>query len=202
MRRMALRHPHDPHLGNELDAVHARDRLAHMGDEALEVGGARLSVVDDEVGVLLGYSDAGRVRVTPPRSMVVTASTCRQVSPPKAPAFIASAPPSVPGMPAKNSAGPSPHLMHCRAMRAQATPASARTVLSPVRSRRSSAPCVLTTTPFKPPSRTRRLLPSPIQWMGTAGGSERRNSASSTRSPGLKKTSAGPPTCQEVCRLK
>src|SRR5207253_84642 len=104
--------------------------------------------------------------------MVVTASTCPQVSPPKAPAFIASAPPSVPGMPAKNSAGPSPHLMHCRAMRAQATPASARTVLSPVRARRSSAPCVLTTTPFKPPSRTRRLLPSPIQWMGTAGGGE------------------------------
>src|SRR5204863_31437 len=58
MRRMALRHSHDPHLGNELDAVHARDRLAHMGDEALEVGGARLSVVDDEVGVLLGYRGA------------------------------------------------------------------------------------------------------------------------------------------------
>src|SRR5437660_8226023 len=58
MRRMALRHSHDPHLGSELDAVHARDRLAHMGDEALEVGGARLSVVDDEVGVLLGYRGA------------------------------------------------------------------------------------------------------------------------------------------------
>src|SRR5204863_448045 len=58
MRRMALRHSHDPHLGSKLDAVHARDRLAHMGDEALEVGGARLSVVDDEVGVLLGYRGA------------------------------------------------------------------------------------------------------------------------------------------------
>src|SRR5213082_3487548 len=58
MRRMALRHSHDPHLGSELDAVHACDRLAHMGDEALEVGGARLSVVDDEVGVLLGYRGA------------------------------------------------------------------------------------------------------------------------------------------------
>src|SRR5213082_488307 len=58
MRRMALRHSHDPHLGSERDAVHARDRLAHMGDEALEVGGARLPVVDDEVGVLLGYRGA------------------------------------------------------------------------------------------------------------------------------------------------
>src|SRR5205807_4848828 len=58
MRRMALRHSHDPHLGSERDPVHARDRLAHMGDEALEVGGARLSVVDDEVGVLLGYRGA------------------------------------------------------------------------------------------------------------------------------------------------
>src|SRR2546429_1181748 len=55
---MALRHSHDPHLGSELDAVHARARLAQMGDEALEVGGARLSVVDDEVGVLLGYRGA------------------------------------------------------------------------------------------------------------------------------------------------
>ena len=35
-----------------------------------------------------------------------TLSTCVHVSPPNAPAFIASAPPTVPGMPAKNAAGP------------------------------------------------------------------------------------------------
>src|SRR5947209_9569741 len=34
-----------------------------------------------------------------------------------------------------------PYTTLFRSMRAQATPASARTVLSPVRSRRSSAPC-------------------------------------------------------------
>ena len=52
-------------------------------------------------------------------------ATCRQVSPPNAPAFIASAPPSVPGMPAKNSAGPRPHLMHCLASFAHAHAAAA-----------------------------------------------------------------------------
>src|SRR4029077_19013197 len=37
------------------DAIHARDGLAHVPDEALEVLRARLSVIDDEVGVLLRY---------------------------------------------------------------------------------------------------------------------------------------------------
>ncbi len=56
--------------------------------------------------------------------MTSTARTRFQVSPPKAPAFIASAPPTVPGMPAKNSAWPRPQLAHWRATRAQGTPAS------------------------------------------------------------------------------
>jgi hypothetical protein len=64
---------------------------------------------------------------------VSTSITCFQVSPPQAPAFMASAPPSVPGMPARNSAWPSPHLTHWRAMRAQGTPASAYRRLQPLR---------------------------------------------------------------------
>ena len=63
----------------------------------------------------------------PRRSSTSTSITWRQVSPPQAPAFIASAPPSVPGMPAKNSAGPRPHFTHCRAI--------ARRILRPRRVR-------------------------------------------------------------------
>ncbi len=133
--------------------------------------------------------------------MVCTSCTCGQVSPPNAPAFIASAPPKVPGMPAKNCAGPKPHLTHWRAIRAQVTPASARTRVSLRRASSSSVPWVLITTPCRPPSRTSTLLPSPIQCTGTSAGKLRKNAARSLRSRGLKNTSAGPPTCQEVCRL-
>ena len=63
--------------------------------------------------------------LTPRRSITSTSITWRQVSPSHAPAFIASAPPNVPGMPAKNSAGPRPHFTHCRASRAHGTPACA-----------------------------------------------------------------------------
>ena len=67
-------------------------------------------------------------RISPPRSIVVTLSTCVHVSPPKAPAFIASAPPTVPGIPAKNAAGPSCQRTQRFASSMQARPALARTI--------------------------------------------------------------------------
>ena len=84
------------------------------------------------------------------------------------PAFIASAPPTVPGMPAKNSDGPRPQRMHCRASCVHGTPAPARTptcrsdrssFAEERRSRRSRRRGM-------PPSRTSRLLPRPNQKTG------------------------------------
>ncbi len=102
-------------------------------------------------------------------------------------------------MPAKKSAGPRPHLTHWRARRAQGTPAPARMRVALERSRSPSAPWVDTTAPRTPPSRTSRLLPRPIHRSGISGGSWRMNDARSMTLRGMKKRSAGPPTCQEVC---
>ena len=77
---------------------------------------------------------AARSRISPLRSIVVTLSTCVHVSPPNAPAFIASAPPTVPGMPAKNAAGPSCQRTQRFASSMQASPALARTRVSSSRS--------------------------------------------------------------------
>src|SRR5215472_15533140 len=52
---MASRHSHDAHLGVQRHAVDALDGRAHMLDEALQVGGTRTAVVDDEVRVLLRH---------------------------------------------------------------------------------------------------------------------------------------------------
>ena len=81
--------------------------------------------------------------------------------------------PACPGMPARNSAGARPHLMHWRASRAQGTPASQVSVVSLTRSRRVRPLCVSMTTPRMPPSRTSRLLPSPSQNSGVPSGSVR-----------------------------
>src|SRR6267154_5278329 len=134
--------------------------------------------------------------------MVSTSTTCGQVSPPNAPAFIANAPPKVPGIPAKNSAGPRFHLEHCLASLAQGTPASHHTSLSLKRCKSLNAPCVSITAARKPPSRTNTLLPSPNQNTGIVLSSVFKNSARSGLLAGLKNTSAGPPTRHEVCLAK
>ena len=145
------------------------------------------------------YSRASRRRSRPRASHTSTARTRGQVSPPNAPAFIVSAPPSVPGMPAKNSAGPSCRPMARRAMRAHGTPASAYRVVASISSS-SSRPVVSMTTPRMPPSRTSRLEPRPSQNSGVPVGSASRNASRSVRSVGVKNTSAGPPTCHDVWR--
>src|SRR5215470_3288318 len=56
-----LGHSHDAHFRVQRHAVDARDRVTYMSDEVLEVRGARLAVIDDEVRVLLrhrGVADA------------------------------------------------------------------------------------------------------------------------------------------------
>src|SRR6516165_6228795 len=56
-----LGHSHDAHFRAQRHAVDARDRVTHVSDEVLEVRGARLAVIDDEVRVFLrhrGIADA------------------------------------------------------------------------------------------------------------------------------------------------
>src|SRR5215470_4653029 len=53
-----LGHSHDAHFGMQRHAVHARDRVAHVSDEVLEVRRARLAVIDDEIRVLLRHRGA------------------------------------------------------------------------------------------------------------------------------------------------
>src|SRR5882757_4764808 len=101
-------------------------------------------------------------------------------------------------MPAKNSAGPRPHFTHCRASRAQGTPACAWIRVALTRSSVPNVPFMEITAPRTPPSRTRRLLPSPIHSVGAAAGSCLKNDDKSVTSRGVKKTSAGPPACHEV----
>ena len=64
----------------------------------------------------------------------------------------------------------------------------------------SSAECIRTTVPRKPPSRTSRLLPRPTKSIGSPAGSVRRNAPGRRRSAGTKKRSARPPARQLTCR--
>ena len=95
-------------------------------------------------------------------------TTCAQVSPPKAPAFIASAPPTCRGCRRRTprDRGPSARTGASRARTAR-PPRSARALARERSSSRGNAPWVQMTTPRMPPSRTSRLLPRPSQSSGT-----------------------------------
>src|SRR5690348_7209625 len=56
------------------DAVHTCDRVAHVADEALEVCGARLAMVDDEVRVLLGHRGIADAKALEARRLDETCS--------------------------------------------------------------------------------------------------------------------------------
>ena len=136
--------------------------------------------------------------------MVSTDPTSSQVSPPKAPAFMQSAPPRVPGIPARNSAPVRPSCAANLAMRAHEAPAwatmarsaMARSVMKGQAFKRA----VLITVPLSPPSRTRRLLPSPTHKSGSSLGVPRRKHWRSSASAGTKKRRARPPARHEVWR--
>ena len=141
-------------------------------------------------------------RTSPRRSMVRTRATCGQVSPPQAPAFMARAPPMVPGMPARNSIPTRPRRAAKRATLAQEAPAWARMPSSPTAARSCRQPWVSITVPGKPSSATSRLLPRPSQSSGSSGSRRRRNSARSAASAGRYRRRAGPPTRQLVWRAR
>ena len=135
------------------DALRFVEQRAHLGFVARRACCSKREPRAEEPLVRRGRHDVAiarpgtrspaRVLLVPCRSMVSTSMTWRQVSPPNAPAFIASAPPNVPGMPAKNSAGPRPHLMHClRDARAGDARFAEHARSGCARSSRSSVPCV------------------------------------------------------------
>ena len=105
-------------------------------------------------------------RSVPSRAMAEASTRTSLVSPPLAPAFIRSAPPMVPGMPNRNSSPPRSAAAAASATRlsSAAVPActrspSTRTSPKPRGDRRI-------TTPGKPPSRTIRFEPTPMQQTG------------------------------------
>ncbi len=50
--------PHDTYFGVQLDAVNLGDGALQVQDQGLDVGGAGLAVIDDEIGMLLGHRGA------------------------------------------------------------------------------------------------------------------------------------------------
>ena len=129
--------------------------------------------------------------------MLVTNS---QVSPPKQPAFIVSAPPIEPGIPEKNAAGPKLFFVANIANSKQETPASTLQVDSSIKFRRLNDFLVDITAPLIPPSLTKTFVPFPSQVIPPS--LDPKKSESSLRVSGEKKISAGPPTFQDVCLAK
>src|SRR5215469_8381316 len=64
-----LGHSHDAHFRVQRHAVDARDRVTHVSDEVLEVRGARLAVIDDEVRVLLRHRGIADAKALEPRGL-------------------------------------------------------------------------------------------------------------------------------------
>ena len=115
------------------------------------------------------------------------------ISRPYAPAFMRSAPPTVPGMPLRNSRPETPAPRPSRATDTSIAAAPARIRVPPHRIAAKGRPRRIVT-PGIPPSRTSRFEPTPITVTAMSAGSARRNSARSSRSAGSNRISAGPPT--------
>ena len=122
--------------------------------------------------------------------------------PSSVPAFIATAPPMVAGMPTRHSSPPRFSAAASRMRADRLTPAPA-TASSPWNSARPRQPSSFSTTPRMPRSRTRRLLPPPTTSTGrpslSAKASARRMSSTSC---GTMKKSAGPPMRKDVWKLR
>jgi len=121
------------------------------------------------------------------------------VSDPNAPAFMAKAPPKVPGIPIKNSAPVNSLLTLYLASCAHEVPAPALSSVDESILILSSIFFVAITVPLIPPSLTNRLLPRPIQVIGSSAFSWARNRFKSLKSYGIYKVSAVPPTRHDVC---
>src|SRR5205085_149543 len=133
-----------------------------------------------------------------------TVSTMPATSPPYAPAFMKSAPPTVPGMPSAYSRPANPRATASRASRPSWTAAPARTEAPPSRgshsTRRNSRPS-FTTSPRMPPSPMRMFEPPPSRTIRvSASAARRRTWPSSSSVSGIVRTSAGPPMRNDVWR--
>ena len=142
-------------------AARRRPRRAAPRQSRSSLGQGRVPVAEAQLGC------ASSCRV-PAGSSAMTRSTTAAVSPPKAPAFMRTAPPMVPGMPMKNSSPASPARCAVIAIIRSVAPAPT-TRRSPSTSTSASGPASFTTTPSSPPSRTRMLEATPIGVTGTRG---------------------------------
>src|SRR5690606_26894489 len=107
------------------------------------------------------------------------------------------APPIQPGIPLRNSAPSSPASAAKRATWPSNAPAPTMSLSPSLFILAKWRPSRITT-PRTPPSLTSRLEPTPITCTGISRGRFFRNSARSASSSGLKRTSAGPPTWNQV----
>ena len=149
------------------------------------------------------YSLAARVCSRPCRSMVshfdARAATSRRRTRRRS---SRARRPSCRGCPRRTRPGPRPHLMHCLAMRAHGTPAShvdvgfAQALETIERAVRGDHHAVDTAVAHEQVAAEADPVDRHVRRAAS-----RRNAPSSLRSRGLKNTSAGPPTCHDVCRL-
>ncbi len=111
-----------------------------------------------------------------------------------APAFITTAPPTVPGMPPANSSPARPRRAHWAARPGREAPASTWTVAS-WKTTRPRGRAMRITRPRTPSSATSRLVPAPMMVRGTPASAAAAKSRwrRSTES-GETRRSAGPPT--------
>jgi UDP-N-acetylenolpyruvoylglucosamine reductase len=140
-------------------------------------------------------------RSSPPDSLSTsTDCTIRPISRSRVPAFMTSAPPTVPGTPTSGSAPPSPRSAHCLMSVGRYTPAFARMDEEP-NSTCSKTPFSRTTKPSRPRSPTRRLEPPPRKKTGRSfARAKRRRPDNCSSEAGSAYHSAGPPMPQVVCR--
>src|SRR5437764_2008664 len=130
-----------------------------------------------------------------------TALTKSPMLPSAVPAFIASAPPTVAGMPTSASMPPRLSAAASRMSEDRLTPAPA-TASSPWNSARPRQPSSLSTTPRTPRSRTSRLLPPPRTATGNCSRSAKSKAwRMSSTSCGTTKMSAKPPMRNDVWKL-
>src|SRR5437867_7908133 len=144
-------------------------------------------------------SSADSSRISPNGVTIRTCCTTSFISPKRVPAFMTTAPASVPGMPAANS---SPASLRWRAcLRSRGIPTPPCPYKSPPACP-STRPNLVsrTTIPRMPPSRTKRLVP-PMTKTGTfALRACTMRSRSASSSSGSINASAGPPIRKDVYR--
>src|SRR5262245_46427899 len=136
--------------------------------------------------------------IVPSACRKYTAETKSQIAPSWVPAFMASAPPSVAGIPTRHSIPPSPIAAASRIIVERVAPQPMVTS-SPWDSIRPRQPSILRPMPRKPRSRTSVLCPLPSRATGSFSLSANISVfRTSSTSWGMMKMSAGPPQRSDV----